>query len=181
MRRLTFLLVASLAVALAAPGAAVVVPPVPVRTPQLFVPDEIAGSGLAPEAAVRVTIDARGTVTRVETLSITPSSEYDELFRARLTETLSRWRYAPQLRDGVPEATTLEWRVRFPARPADASAPAELAAEDVARLPPGADAEERRAAVLALPEAQRLALLDAEVRTARGILDPRRTHQAATD
>ena len=104
-----------LALLAAVPLVAAVEPPVPLRSPLPWVPDELAGSGLTPEAAVRVSIDERGIVRKVEVLSIRPTTDYDEIVRQELVETLSRWRYAPERRDGVPEATTLEWRVRFPA------------------------------------------------------------------
>jgi TonB family protein len=166
----------ALAVALVAGAAAAeVVPPVPLRTPPPLVPEQTAGHGLTPEAAVRVAIDARGRVERVEVLSIAPSSEFDDLFRAELVATLSDWRYAPQIRDGVAEGTTLEWRVRFPARAAE-DEPERSLEQRLARglepaWVPGLDAEARRARILALPEQQRLALLEAETSAALRLLD----------
>ena len=168
-------LLAALAATAPARSTAAVEPPVPLRTPPLFVPVESAGSGYAPEAAVRIAIDATGAVTHVEVLSITPSSELDALFAETLVETLSKWRYAPQRRDGVPEATTLEWRVRFPAKP-EAFTASTLVTGQV----PGADAEAQRSAVLALPLAQRRALLEAQARLAIAALDAGRRHQVAT-
>lgn len=151
--------------------AAEVVAPVPLRTPPPMVPIETSGRGLVPEAAVRVAIDARGRVERVEVLSITPSSEFDALFREELVETLSEWRYAPQLRDGKAEGTTLEWRVRFPARAADDLQDDRIAYGLEPAWVPGLDAESRRARILALPEQQRLALLEAETSAALKLLD----------
>ena len=178
------------AVVLALLGAArlwaAVEPPVPLRAPLPLVPDELAGSGVTPEAAVRVSIDERGIVRKVEVLSIRPTTDYDEIVRQELVETLSRWRYAPERRDGEPEATTLEWRVRFPAsaeaereRREDGSVGAGL------RGGPGgavgdADAERRRSRILALPPRQRQEMLDREVTAARGLLDPRHVHEATT-
>jgi TonB family protein len=164
-------LVALAAALVAGAAAAEVVPPVPLRTPPPLVPEATAGRGLAPEAAVRVAIDARGRVERVEVLSIAPSSEFDELFRAELVETLSDWRYAPQIRDGVAEGTTLEWRVRFPARAADQSPDRALERGLEPAWVPGLDSESRRARILALPEQQRLALLEAETSAALRLLD----------
>jgi hypothetical protein len=157
------------------PGAAVAEGPLAIHAPPLLVPEETAGSGLAPEAAVKIAVDARGAVTRVDVVSITPASEQDDLFRRRLVETLSQWRFAPAIRDGVPQPSTLDWRVRFAARPQQAGAQV-----DVAAPLPGGDAEQRRSAVLALPQEQRRKLLEAQARIALGALDARRRHEAAS-
>lgn len=159
-----------------APIGAAVEPPHPLRTPTPLVPEETAGSGLVPEARVRIGIDARGVVERVEVLSIEPSTEHDARFHAALIETLSRWRYAPQRRDGVPEATRLEWRVQFPARIESGRA----TAHPLGNHPGDGDPEARRSRVLALPETQRIALLDAQLRTAQGLLEPGRARKAET-
>jgi hypothetical protein len=173
-------LVPVLALALAAPLAGAVAPPVPLRTPPLLVPFGLAGSALSPEAAVRVSIDARGVVSRVDVLSIEPSSENDERYREELVETLSRWRYAPQRRDGVAEATALEWRVRFPAGSGIAAGERPGGGPLVVTAFEDRDAEQRRSEVLALPVRQRLAILESEVAAARAILDPSRTREVAT-
>jgi len=170
-----------LALAAASPLVAAVEPPIPLRTPPPMVPEETAGSGLAPEARVRISIDARGAVAAVEVLTIEPVTENDALYRAELVETLSRWRYAPQRRDGVPEPTRLEWRVRFPAREAADAAPAPGGGPLATLALAGADAESRRSRILALPDPQRLALLSAQVATARALLAPGRTREASTD
>jgi hypothetical protein len=173
-RSLSGLLLAALLAS--APSGAAVEPPYPLRTPTPLVPEETAGSGLVPEARVRIGIDARGAVERVEVLSIEPSTEHDARFLAVLVETLSQWRYAPQRRDGVPEATSLEWRVRFPARAESGQG----AARPLGARPGDGDPEAKRSRVLALPEAQRIALLDAELRTAQGLLEPARARAAET-
>lgn len=149
--------------------------PLAIHAPPLLVPEETAGSGLAPEAAVKISIDPRGTVTEVEVVSIDPSTDQDELFRARLVETLSKWRFAPATRDGKTEASVLDWRVRFPARPRQVSMTI-----DAAGPLPGGDAEERRSAVLALSQVQRRRLLAAQARIAGGVLDAKRRHQASS-
>ena len=173
-RSLSGLLLAALLAS--APSRAAVEPPYPLRTPTPLVPEETAGSGLVPEARVRIGIDARGAVERVEVLSIEPSTEHDARFLAVLVETLSQWRYAPQRRDGVPEATSLEWRVRFPARDESGQAVPRILGARAS----GGDPEARRSRVLALPEARRIALLDEELRTAQGLLEPGRARLAQT-
>lgn len=147
-------------------------PPVPLRTPQLLVPPAIAGSGLAPEARVRISLDERGKVTRAEVLSITPSSDLDELLRREVESSLLEWRYAPQRRDGVAEPVTLEWRVAFPERPGPAQVDASRPALDPGSDP--FDSELRRQQVLALPLARRLELLDLQTKVALRRLDPTR-------
>jgi len=156
-------------------GAEEVTPPVPIRTPTPLVPVATEGSGLTPEASVRVRIDERGVVVEVEVLSIEPSSEFDDLYRGSLVDTLSSWRYAPQRRDGVAEPTTLAWKVHFPERTprsVNQSVNPEIQALPIDTLP-GADAELRRSAILALPEKQRLLMLQNELKIARGLLDAR--------
>jgi hypothetical protein len=88
-------------------------PAVLLRRSLLLTPYETAGTGLAPEVKVRVRVDERGRVAKVDVLSIDPSSEYDDLFRKTTVETLSRWRYAPARKGGEPVATDLEWTIDF--------------------------------------------------------------------
>ncbi|HEX9659116.1 MAG TPA: hypothetical protein VGA18_02410, partial [Rhodothermales bacterium] len=147
-------------------SAATLHPPVPLHTPPLWVPAETAGSGVAPEAKVRVHLDDRGSVTQVEVLAIVPSTEFDSLFEKNLVATLLRWRYAPQIRDGVAEATTLDWVVRFPAK----SERQDGAVSDGDPLP-GANAEDLRSRILALPSEQRVALLNAQAGRASRLLE----------
>ena len=148
--------------------------PFAIHSPQLMVPDETAGSGISPEVAVRLSIDERGRVVAVEVRSITPASEYDELFRKQVTEALSSWRFAPATKGGHPVASTLDWRVRFPAKAASSES------YEVTAPMPGSDFEERRAAILALPLEARRKLLEAEGRSALGYLDPAKKSEAST-
>jgi len=89
---------------------------IPIRTPRVETPVETAGSGLAPEVPVRVHVDRRGRVTKVEVREVRPSSEFDPLFRQATEETLSDWRYAPAIRGGQPVEALLEWTIQFPSR-----------------------------------------------------------------
>lgn len=91
-------------------------PPTPLHTPPLMTPLDAAGTGLAPEVSVQVTLDVTGRVRRVEVLSIRPSSDLDAVFELVTRETLLNWRYAPARRDGRPVETTMKWTVQFPPR-----------------------------------------------------------------
>ncbi|HEV8629730.1 MAG TPA: TonB family protein [Thermoanaerobaculia bacterium] len=146
--------------------------PLPLRSPLLRVPEETAGSGLAPEAAVRITIDEKGRVSGVEVVSITPTSELDPFFRRELVETIAAWRFAPAIKDGEPVRSTLDWRVQFPATPVT------LEALMVSGALPGMDAEQRRSSVLAIHARQRAALLEAQARIARDLLDAGHAYDA---
>lgn len=143
--------------------------PFAIRSPQLMVPDEAAGSGISPEVAVRLAIDDRGRVSAVDVRSITPPSDYDEYFRAEVTETLSEWRFSPAIEGGKAVASQLDWRVRFPVKVAESGS------LDVFEPMPGADLEERRAAILALPIAARRRLLEAEGHSALALLDAKKS------
>lgn len=169
---LTLVLVVVLA--LAHSGAALAEGPFAIRAPQLMVPDEAAGSGLSPEVAVRLAIDERGRVSAVDVRSITPASEFDVYFRAEVTETLSEWRFAPATKDGKAVASTLDWRVRFPVKSVDSGS------TDVFAPMAGANLEERRAAILALPSATRRKLLESEGQKALALLDPKKKSEAST-
>lgn len=163
-------------VLLGLPPAAPAERPLALHAPALLAPAEAAGSGIAPEVAVKLAIDARGRVTSVQVVSITPPSELDELFRARVVETLSAWRFAPATSDGKAVDGTLDWRVRFPAVAGSAADVTVVAPPPLA----GGDAERRRAAVLALPQAVRRKILEAQTRAAMAFVDPRRTREAAS-
>lgn len=91
-------------------------PPVLLRDSLLLTPVDAAGSGVAPEVDIRVTVDPRGRVARVEVLSIKPSSSYDDAFRQAVEETLRGWRYAPAWKDGEPVESTLRWTIQFQER-----------------------------------------------------------------
>jgi hypothetical protein len=45
-----------------------------------------------------------------------PASEFDEVLAEKTRETLGLWRYAPQMKDGEPVETTLQWTIQFSAR-----------------------------------------------------------------
>ena len=171
LRRLSW---AALLMVAAGTSAASAAGPFAIRSPQLMVPDEAAGSGLSPEVAVRLTIDDRGRVSAVEVRSIIPASEYDAYFRDEVTETLSAWRFAPATQNGHAVASTLDWRVRFPVKAAEAES------TYVVGPMPGANLEERRAAILALPSGARRKLLESEGRSALALLDPKKKTEAST-
>ena len=91
-----------------------VTPAVGIRTPQLRSPEAVAEAAIDPEVEVKVDIDATGAVSRVQILSIEPSTRFDDLLRASVTESLKRWRYGPA-RDGAdnPVPSSMSWRMKF--------------------------------------------------------------------
>jgi hypothetical protein len=124
---------------------------------------------------VKISIDARGAVSKVDVVSITPASDYDEYFRKGLVRTISSWRFAPATENGTPVPSTLEWRVRFPAKPMQATEVIDVNGPLV-----GGDAEQRRSAVLALPQETRRKLLAAQTAVALRFLDPKRKQDASS-
>lgn len=61
------------------------------------------------EVKVRITIGTDGRVTGVEKISAT----HDDFFEATKRQALSKWRFKPATRDGVPYETTMVMTVRF--------------------------------------------------------------------
>jgi hypothetical protein len=171
-RRLAPLL---LAAAFSGGAAGAATGPLAIHSPTVFAPPATAGFGIAPEVSTRLAIDARGVVTAVEVLSIAPASELDDLFRDEVVRTLRNWRFAPATDAGAPVASRLELRFQLPAKPAEPL-------EKLSLVSPlaGADAEERRAAVLALPLAIRRKILEVETRAALRLLEPAKMRDAAT-
>ncbi len=144
--------------------------PVLLRQSLLLTPVETAGTGLAPEVKVRVEIDARGRVTEVAILDVTPTSDYDELFRQATRDEIIDWRYAPAIDDGRAVATTLEWTVKFQAREQRDSFIGPGGWMPQTSVVDGG-AEARRARILALPLEQRKALLRQQANAAEKFLD----------
>ena len=149
--------------------------PLAIHSPPLLIPPETAGVGIAPEVAVKLAIDVRGKVTSVQVISITPASEYDAQFRQQVIDTLSQWRFTPATKDGHAVESSLDWRVRFPASTIQQQMGIAVTAPLV-----GGDAEQRRAAVMAMPQELRRKLLEAQTRAAIGFLDAKRTHEVAS-
>ena len=148
---------------------------VAVRKPDLFTPVEAAGTGLAPEVTVRVRVDARGRVASVEVLKIRPGSEIDSLFAEVARETLMRWRYAPEIRDGLPVETELTWTIQFLPREKE---------QDMTQAPlgtsrsrgstgPGGRRHELWRQILALPVERRRQMLERAAATAQEYMNPK--------
>lgn len=80
----------------------------------LMTPVEIAETGLAPEVQVRATIDVRGSVSKVEVLSVTPSTEFDSVVIEATQKLIGGWHYAPG-RDASdkPVEATLQWTLSY--------------------------------------------------------------------
>lgn len=149
--------------------------PVLLRSFSLFTPVGTAGTGLAPEVRLRVYLDPRGRVEKVEILEVEPSSKFDDLFRAEIEQSLKSWRYAPKIEAGKAVPATLEWTVQFKPR-------TESEAPQNSDLPAifDEDPEQRRARILSLPLEQRRKLLEGLVRSAEENLLPGYRHRRET-
>ncbi|MEM1182112.1 MAG: energy transducer TonB [Acidobacteriota bacterium] len=87
--------------------------PLLLRKSPLLPPYKSAGSGLAPEVKLKVEVDRRGAVDSVEVVKVTPSTEYDEIFREHAIAEISTWRWAPAIEGGEAVPATLTWTVQF--------------------------------------------------------------------
>ncbi len=154
--------------------------PVPIFDPPPILPDETVGTGIAPDVAVRVAIDARGRVQDVEVRSIRPSSEYDAAIERSVREQLLRWRYAPKLEDGRPVAAELEWTVVLvPRARQQRRGGGDVPSGPAATVPDaGASIAESWRAIHALSEQRKLEALDAAVSSARTFLTGEPTRAA---
>lgn len=172
MKALRLLAIALSALPLFTVGAQENRTPVLLRGFSLLTPLDTAGTGLAPEVKLRVKIDARGRVDEVKILEIEPSSEFDELFRQKIRQSLERWRYAPKIEQGQTVPTTLEWTIQFQPR-------TESLVQQIGDLPAmfGEDPEQLRARILSLPLEQRKKILEGLVRSAEKNLVPGRRHR----
>jgi Gram-negative bacterial TonB protein C-terminal len=148
-------------------------PPVLLRQSPLLTPAEAAGSGVAPEIKVRVTVDFRGRVAKVEVLAIDPSSAYDDVFRRAVEQQLRWWRYAPARSDGEPVEVKLEWTVKFLAR--EGTGGVDL---DAAPSAPGGGEDARRARISMLPPERRAELLRGLAESSEKHLDRRHRQRA---
>ncbi len=83
------------------------------RRTLLLTPTEMLGQSTAPEVRVELQIDARGRVTDARALSITPSSELDDILREHVRTSLGGWRFAPALREGEPVPSSIELMVQY--------------------------------------------------------------------
>ena len=78
----------------------------------LMTPPEMLGQDLAPEVQVSLDVDARGRVTAVAAQKITPNSEFDSVLREHVQTSLTEWRFAPALAEGVPQASSVQLLVQ---------------------------------------------------------------------
>lgn len=141
-------------------------PPVLLRDSLLLTPVEAAGTGVAPEVGVRVQVDRKGRVENVEVRSITPSTEYDDLFRRTVVETLRDWRYAPARRGGEPVEATLEWTIQFREKAGWATA------ESSSFAPAILDDASRAARIFSLPPEKQKEILERHASLAEQNLAP---------
>lgn len=151
-------------------------PAVALRQTAILTPRETAGSGLAPEAKLRVTVDERGRAGQIEILALTPSSAYDDLFRQTAIDTIKGWRWAPAIVDGQPAPTTLEWTLQFLA--IEKAGPSNGPDHQLISFFDAQDPEAQRARMLALPLETRKQLLASQVSAAEQLLVRARRRKA---
>ena len=152
-------------------------PPVLLHDSLLLTPPEAAGTGLAPEVKVRVTVDPLGRVETVEMLSIEPSSEHDDAFRKALERTIGSWRYAPALEDGEPVAATFQWTIQFKERTGRASE----GGAGFLRLGTIVDDASRAARIYSLPAERQAEMLRGYSEVAQRHFDPGNLRRAETE
>ncbi len=141
--------------------------PILLRHFPLLTPQETAGSGIAPEVQVRVKLNARGRVTKVEVVAIRPSSGYDDLFRRQTVESILQWRYAPAIENGKAVATTLKWSVQYKVMDATNSLHSELVDPFSAQSP-----EDRRAELQTWSDKKRKEVIERYSKASEKHLDP---------
>lgn len=146
--------------------------PVALRNPPLVSPVEAAGTGIAPEVTVKVEVDPRGRVSKVEILKIQPSTALDPAFRERAVRTLSDWRFAPAIEGGTAVPATLQWTILF--RPVGEEE------REFWGFFSDEDAEAQRRRVRGLPIEQQEKYLAELARKADPLVDPQRRQVAET-
>jgi len=151
--------------------------PVLLHDSLLFTPLEAAGTGLAPEVKVRVTVDPRGRVAKVEMLSIDPPSEHDEAFRKALEKTIGTWRYAPAREGGEPVEATLQWTIQFKERTERASD----GGAGFLRLGTIVDEASRASRIYSLPAEKQAEMLRGYSEVAQRHFDPGNLRRAETE
>jgi len=154
-------------------------PPVPIRTPAPETPIETAGTGRAPEVAVRVTVAADGRAQDVQVLSVRPSDEFDALFERATKQTLSEWHYAPRLIDGQPAEATLSFTIQFqPRENGRGDAPAERTWSFSRRESQAADLHRK---LLSMQLEQRARHLELQASTALGLMNADDVHKVNSE
>ncbi len=168
------------AVAIVAGGADRDLAPEIVRAPEPWTPPEAVGTGLAPSVDVRVTVGVDGRVAAVEVVSIEPSSPLDAAFEREVVGALTRWRFAPALRDGSPSEVTLDWRLQFRATPEPDRAGGMAIPQLDQLLVAGAPPEARLLRRYTLPLDRQRLFLDSLTERALAELDPGRRRTVAS-
>ncbi len=153
-------------------------PPLAIYKPNPEPPLETAGTGLGPLVRARLEIDAKGKVAAVTVVSIEPGSPFDSHFRRAAREALLMWRFRPALKGGRPAATALDLAIRFEprtftGRPWQRARELSLALEE--------ERYDRRRRFLALPDEQRLRLLEDLTRRAEAQINAARRIEVDSD
>lgn len=89
------------------------VQPVASPRPQPDYPAQAQEEGVAGRVVVRLHLEADGSISRTEVVSVTPAGAFGELFRKATLDALNAVRFKPAWRNGQPVRAVLEIPVVF--------------------------------------------------------------------
>lgn len=89
------------------------VQPAALRKPQPAYPARAEEQGVAGRVVVRLHLEADGSISRTEVMSVAPSGVYGEMFRKATLDALRDARFRPALRNGQPVRAVVEIPVVF--------------------------------------------------------------------
>ena len=89
------------------------VQPAALRKPQPAYPVRAEEQGVAGRVVVRLHLEADGSISRTEVMSVAPAGVYGEMFRKATLDALRDARFRPALRNGQPVRAVVEIPVVF--------------------------------------------------------------------
>lgn len=89
------------------------VPPSSVKKPDPVYPPQAEEQGVAGRVLVRLHLEADGSVSRAEVVSVTPGGAFGEMFRKATLDSLKAARFRPAQRNGQPVRAVVEIPVVF--------------------------------------------------------------------
>ena len=89
------------------------VQPVALRRPEPIYPPRAEEQGVAGRVLVRLRLEADGSISKTEVVSVTPAGAYGDMFRQATLEALRAVRFRPARRGGQPVRAVVEIPVVF--------------------------------------------------------------------